>query len=85
MTSLKHGIRKTLSSLPIGKTAEVFAVMTPPKVTLRLASLGLLPGSHVSMLRGCSNTFIIEYKGTFLALSRELAQQVFLVSEEKAS
>lgn len=82
-TQQKKGqTQDTLANLSVGKSAEVSTINTSENITLRLASLGLLPGSLVFVRRSNRNAVVVEYKGTFLAISHKLARQIALADHK---
>jgi Fe2+ transport system protein FeoA len=51
----------------------------------RLAAFGLLPGCLLQVLRNGKNALLIELRGSFLALSHELADVVIVSNDEHTS
>ncbi len=71
-----------LHLLPPGKEGSVYAVLGPGKgVQLRLAALGLRPGTHVRVLgRGPGHgPLLVEVDGTRVALGRGVAKRILII------
>ena len=68
-----------LAALPPGATGRVRAVAGGTMVITHLASLGFVPGTHVTMVQNYgSGPLIVEVRGTRVALGRREAGKVFL-------
>jgi len=73
-----------LSSLPVSTRCRVTGIQAHPRASRRLAAFGLLPGCLIQILRSGKSALVIEIRGSFLALSRELAAGIIVAREEDA-
>lgn len=74
-----------LAQMPQGDTGKVESIKSRSVVARRLASLGLLPGCHVRVLRKRKRgAVLLEYRGTFLAVSHNIAEEILMAEEEEA-
>lgn len=72
-----------LSELTAKQTAIIIAIDLPVHEKQRLASLGLIQGSVLYILRNNRNaSLLIEYRDTFLAISYELAQHISITTPQ---
>lgn len=70
-----------LSKLGNEQTARVAALRLPLAQKQRLACLGILPGCAMRMIRNTGRgSIVVEYRGTFLAMARSIADRISLAS-----
>ncbi len=65
----------SLADLEQNETAVIREIRCLPRVTERLAAMGLLPGCTVAV-RQNGRTPVIECRGTFIAVSRQFARRI---------
>lgn len=70
-----------LSELKSEQTGTVTSIDLPVREKQRLASLGIIQGSTLYVLRNNRNaSLVIEYRDTFMALSFDIAQHIFITT-----
>lgn len=75
-----------LSQMKLNNTGEIDAILTDAAMAQRLAALGLLPGCHVRLLRRkIRGAVLVEYRGTFLAISHNIAQNISVTATERSA
>jgi ferrous iron transport protein A len=75
-----------LSALESGTTGTVVAAGGPPQVRARLASLGFVPGTEVTMVQNRGQgPLIVELRGTRIALGRREADRVRLAQSREVA
>ena len=74
----REGNMQTLDNISCGKSAVVMAVDTGVRARTRLESLGLLPGSEVSVLSNGKGPMILSVGEGRLVVERNVAKQVMV-------
>lgn len=74
---------QTLSQVPIGHSVMVNSLHLNSKTALRLQSLGMIPGTRVSVLQSKGHgTMILDVRGTRFALGPAITQHVEVCDEQ---
>ncbi len=73
----------TLFSITTPARCVVTSVSCPAASGYRLAAFGLLPGCIIQVLRHGKSSMVVELRGSFIALSRELADAVSVSCTER--
>ncbi|MEA4991630.1 hypothetical protein SDC9_27280 [bioreactor metagenome] len=74
-----------LAQMPQGDAGKIESIRSRSVIARRLASLGLLPGCHVRVLRKRKRgAVLLEYRGTFLAVSHGIAEEIQMAEVEEA-
>ena len=69
-----------LTMLPIGKEAVIDRCRAKESTKKFLEGLGIIPGVALSVISEINGNMIISIKGTRIALSKGLAQQLTVIS-----
>ena len=67
-----------LTMMPVGKQAVVDKCAAKESTKKFLEGLGIVPGTYISVVSEMSGNLIISVKGSRLALSKGVAQQLFV-------
>ncbi len=74
----------SLAAAEVGKSYRVINMLGGRNAMLRLASLGILPGEKIKLIRKDSfGPLLIEVKGTRLILGRGVSAKIAVVPDEK--
>ena len=69
----------TLNKIESGKTVQMVSIEGGRNLKSRLASMGLIPGVEIKVVRHSSTgPFIVVVKGTRLVLGRGMAQKIMV-------
>ena len=69
--------KMTLSKIESGKTVQMVSIEGGRNLKSRLASMGLISGVKIKVVRNSSNgPFIVVVKGSRLVLGRGMAQKI---------
>ncbi len=74
---------RSLYHLKAGRTAQITAIETEPKMAAKLAAMGLVRGQFITRKKG-SSPVVVEVSGTEVAIGRETAKKI-LVSAQKST
>ncbi|MEA2064641.1 MAG: FeoA family protein [Gemmatimonadota bacterium] len=67
----------TLSNIEAGKVVRMVSIEGGSNLRARLASMGLLPGVEIQVVKNLSaGPFIVQVKGSRLVLGRGMAQKI---------
>lgn len=76
-------MRQTLNQVPIGRTVTVDSLHLNSKTALRLQSLGMIPGTKISVLQSKGHgTMILDLRGTRFALGPSITRNVEVRDEK---
>jgi ferrous iron transport protein A len=67
-----------LSTAEIGQENLIKRIGGKPEAKKRIESLGFVPGSKVSVVTRIGENVIVQIKESRIALSREMAQNIFI-------
>jgi ferrous iron transport protein A len=72
--------RVSLGEIKPGRTVKLVAVEGGGSLQSRLASLGLIPGAQIEMVRNSAKgPFVVAVRGSRLALGRGLARHLVVI------
>lgn len=77
---LQKGAIMPLTMLPIGKEGVIDRCRAKESTKKFLEGLGIIPGVTLSVISEINGNMIISIKGTRIALSKGLAQQLTVIS-----